>query len=194
MYGYWTLSDIYEEMNTGSALAYREGNYGLLLKGDPNVPASFDLAKPGFNGFRLLHMMTDTVVPVTGGIAAATDNGVGAGRHAGRRRQLDPGAGLQPPQRLRHLHLADDGQRVDAGVADHQRPAVHADARPALCRRPHATRTRTRCGPTWASRRRPSAEQWEALRDASELCYFEAAPRWQPRGPRRFRKTPTARL
>ena len=29
MYGYWTLSDIYEEMNTGSALAYREGNYGL---------------------------------------------------------------------------------------------------------------------------------------------------------------------
>ena len=78
MYGYWTLSDIYEEMNTGTATAYREGNYGLLLKGDPNIPASFDVAKPAFNAFRLLHMMTDTIVPVSGGIASATDNGVGA--------------------------------------------------------------------------------------------------------------------
>ena len=78
MYGYWTLSDIYEEMNTGTATAYREGNYGLLLKGDPNIPASFDVAKPAFNAFRLLHMMTDTIVPVSGGISSATDNGVGA--------------------------------------------------------------------------------------------------------------------
>ena len=83
MYGYWTLSDIYEEMNTGSATAYREGNFGLLLKGDPNIPASFDVAKPAFNAFRLLHMMTDTIVPVTGGIATASDNGVGRGGHAG---------------------------------------------------------------------------------------------------------------
>ena len=67
MYGYWTLSDIYEEMNTGTALAYREGNYGLLLKGDPQIPESFDVAKPSFNAFRLLHMMGDQQLGVTGG-------------------------------------------------------------------------------------------------------------------------------
>ena len=176
MYGYWTLSDIYEEMNTGSALAYREGNYGLLLKGDPNVPASFDLAKPAFNGFRLLHMMTDTVVPVTGGIAAATDNGVGA--------VATLAADGNSIQVLVYNHYngfdlatwQTMAQRVDAGVADHQRPAVHADARSALCRRPHALELAHgvgRHGQAGACRRR---EQWETLRDASELCYYEAAP------------------
>ena len=34
-YGYWAVSDLYEEISTGSATAFREGNYGLLLKGDP---------------------------------------------------------------------------------------------------------------------------------------------------------------
>src|SRR5204862_359657 len=77
-YGYWALSDIYEEINTGPATAYREGNFGLLLKGDQNIPESFDVAKPAFNAFRLLHMMTDTTVTVSGGMTDAAMNGVGA--------------------------------------------------------------------------------------------------------------------
>ena len=175
MYGYWTLSDIYEEMNTGSALAYREGNYGLLLKGDPNVPASFDLAKPGFNGFRLLHMMTDTVVPVTGGIAAATDNGVGA-----------------------VATLAADGSSIQVLVYNHtnsfdlatwQTRASESmlvsltinDLPFAPTRVLHyvVDHTHSNSHTVWADMGKPaqpSAEQWETLRDASELCYYEAAP------------------
>ena len=138
MYGYWTLSDIYEEMNTGSALAYREGNYGLLLKGDPNIPASFDLAEAGVQRVPPAAHDDRHGRPGDGRHRRRDRKRRRRRRHAGRRRQLHPGAGLQPPQQLRHRHLADDGQRVDAGVADHQRPAVHADARPALRRRPHA--------------------------------------------------------
>jgi len=47
MYAWWALSDLYEEFDTGTATAFREGNYGLLLKGDPAIPVSFDIAKPG---------------------------------------------------------------------------------------------------------------------------------------------------
>ena len=174
MYGYWTLSDIYEEMNTGSALAYREGNYGLLLKGDPNIPASFDLAKPAFNGFRLLHMMTDTVVPVTGGIAAATDNGVGA-----------------------VATLAADGNSIQVLVYNHyngfdiatwQTMASESTLvsvtindlpfTPTRVLHYVVDHTHSNSHTVWADMGKPampSAEQWETLRDASELCYYEAA-------------------
>ena len=37
-YGYWAMSDLYEENDTGTATAYRPGNFGLLLKGDPLDP------------------------------------------------------------------------------------------------------------------------------------------------------------
>src|SRR4029077_16821084 len=67
-YGYWAVSDLYEEIPTGAATAYREGNYGLLLKGDPQIPESFDVAKPAFNAFRLLHRMGDQQLGVSGGI------------------------------------------------------------------------------------------------------------------------------
>ncbi len=71
MYAWWTISDLYEEINTGSATAFRSGgNFGLLLKGDPAIPVSFDVAKPAFNAFRLLHMMGDTQIGTTGGTTA----------------------------------------------------------------------------------------------------------------------------
>src|SRR5262245_12373323 len=170
MYGYWTLSDIYEEMNTGNALAYREGNYGLLLKGDPNIPASFDLAKPAFNGFRILHMMTDKSLPVTGGIAAATDNGVGA-----------------------FATVADDGSSVQVLVYNHTNsfdPAtweatattptlvsLRVDGLPFTPSRVlHyvVDHTHSNSHTVWSAMGKPgqpSVEQWEMLRAASELCY-----------------------
>jgi xylan 1,4-beta-xylosidase len=173
MYGYWTLSDIYEEMNTGTALAYREGNYGLLLKGDPAIPASFDLAKPAFNAFRLLHMMTDKVVPVTGGIAAATDNGVGA-----------------------FATLADDGNSVQVLVYNHfngfdsatwesmatQSTLVsltidNLPFTPSRVIHYVVDHTHSNSHTAWAAMGKPampSADQWETLRAASELCYYDA--------------------
>jgi len=172
MYGYWTLSDIYEEMNTGAALAYREGNYGLLMKGDPNIPTSFDLAKPAFNAFRLLHMMTDQVVPVTGGIAAATDNGVGA--------VATLAADGSSIQILVYNHV----NSFDASMADAmaQVPTlVSVDVSnlpftPTSVRHYVVDHTHSNSHSIWVDMGKPatpSAEQWGTLADASELCYYE---------------------
>ena len=138
MYGYWTLSDIYEEMNTGSATAYREGNYGLLLKGDPNIPASFDVAKPAFNAFRLLHMMTDTIVPVTGGHRRPRPTTASARSPRSPATATRSRSSSTTTSTLRHRHLGGDVAGIDAGVAGRRQPAVHADARAPLRRRPHA--------------------------------------------------------
>ena len=173
MYGYWTLSDIYEEMNTGTATAYREGNYGLLLKGDVNIPASFDVAKPAFNAFRLLHMMTDTTVPVTGGISAATDNGVGA-----------------------VATLASDGNSMQILVYNHYNAFDNATWEamsqestlvslavsnlpftPTRVRHYLVDHTHSNSHTVWAAMGKPampSEDQWKTLKDASELCYYEA--------------------
>ncbi|MBN1308798.1 MAG: hypothetical protein JXA18_12820 [Chitinispirillaceae bacterium] len=75
MYGYWTLSDIYEENNAGSNTAYDEGNYGMLLRGDSRYQESWDLAKPVFNACKLLHRLGDYTLPLTGGTAADGVNG-----------------------------------------------------------------------------------------------------------------------
>ena len=75
MFGWWTISDIYEEINVGTQTAFRSGNYGMLLKGDAAVPASWDLAKPVFNAFKLLHKLGAYTLTSSGGI---TTDGVNA--------------------------------------------------------------------------------------------------------------------
>lgn len=75
MFGWWTISDIYEELNVGSQTAFREGNYGMLLKGDPAVPQSWDLAKPVFNAFKLLHKLGANTIASAGG---TTNDGLNA--------------------------------------------------------------------------------------------------------------------
>ena len=72
MYGYWCMSDIYEESDAwidGPVNAYQQGddNYGLTLRGDSAIPVSWDIAKPVFNAFKLLHQMTDIQLSCTGG-------------------------------------------------------------------------------------------------------------------------------
>ena len=95
-YGYWALSDLYEEIYTGTATAYRPGNFGLLLKGDPKIPESFDVAKPAFNAFRLLHMMGAEQLSLTGGTTADGGGTRRGGPRQERRRQRAAGPRLQP--------------------------------------------------------------------------------------------------
>jgi xylan 1,4-beta-xylosidase len=160
MYGYWTLSDIYEEMNTGPALAYREGNYGLLMKGDPNIPASFDLAKPAFNAFRLLHMMTDTVVPVTGVATLAADGASVQILVYNHVNSFDPSMQEAMSQEQTLVSLTVNGlpftpTSVRHYVVDHTHSNSHT---------------------AWVGMGKPvtpTADQWAALSDASELCYYE---------------------
>ena len=128
-YGYWAVSDLYEEIHTGTATAFRQGNYGLLLKGDPPIPESFDVAKPSFNAFRLLHMMGEERLRVTGGTAA---DGVGAAAT----RSADGSA----VQMLVYNHV--DGGQADASKSSrvsltlNNLPFTGRDSRPPVHRRP----------------------------------------------------------
>ena len=72
MYGFWCMSDIYEESNfwaNGRVTAFdNPGNYGICLRGDASIPDSWDVGKPVFNAFKLLHQMGDVQISCTGGI------------------------------------------------------------------------------------------------------------------------------
>ena len=171
MYGYWTLSDIYEEINTGAGRAYREGNYGLLLKGDDAIPTSYDLAKPAFNAFRLLHLMTDKTLTVTGGVTDPNADGIGA-----------------------VATLAADGNSLQILVYNHvnhfdltmwedmsqqsQLVSLKIDNLPFTPTRVlHyvVDHTHSNSHTVWAAMGKPvtpAADQWQTQSDASELCYY----------------------
>jgi xylan 1,4-beta-xylosidase len=164
-YGYWAISDIYEEIDTGPALAYREGNYGLFLKGDADVPDSFDVAKPAFNAFRLLHWLGDTRLAVSGGttgdgvdaIATLTDDPPGLQvlvHHQVTGADADPTLAanvklsltslpFSGPLKLRHYLLDGEHSSSYAAWVAMDKPA------------------------------KPTPEQWSSLRDAADLCYYD---------------------
>jgi beta-xylosidase len=164
-YGYWAVSDLYEEIYTGTATAFRQGNYGLLLKGDPQIPESFDIAKPSFNAFRLLHMMGDQQLSVTGG---TTDDGV----NAAATRSAD----ARTVQILVYNHVngaqADSSQSAVVSLTVNNLPFTGpVRVRQTIVDRGHANAYRA-----WlaiGAPPRPNQAQWVALRDAAELCHYE---------------------
>jgi xylan 1,4-beta-xylosidase len=173
MYGYWALSDIYEEINTGAPKAYREGNYGLLLKGDDTIPVSYDLAKPAFNAFRLLHMMTDTTVPVTGGVGDAHTDGVGS--------VATLAADGKSLQILVYNHVNNfDTTTWEAMTQETTLVSLAVDHLPFTPTRVlHyvVDHTHSNSHTVWAAMGKPltpTADQWQTLSDASELCYYAA--------------------
>ena len=54
---YWTFSDVFEEQGVVKKPFY--GGYGLI--------AAYDLPKPAFNAFKMLHLLGDTKIPAIGG-------------------------------------------------------------------------------------------------------------------------------
>jgi xylan 1,4-beta-xylosidase len=164
-YGYWALSDLYEEIPTGNATAYRPGNFGLLLKGDPKIPESYDVAKPAFNAFRLLHMMGDQQLAVTGGL---TGDGVGAAATAST-----DGSTVQV---LVYNHVtggaADPTQSTVVSLTLNNLPFTGPiRVRQYAVDSGHANSYRA-----WlamGSPPNPTQAQWVTLRDAAELCYYE---------------------
>jgi xylan 1,4-beta-xylosidase len=165
-YAYWAVSDLYEEINTSTATAYREFNYGLMLKGDPRFPESFDVAKPAFNALRLLHMMGDTQVSASGGSttegvnAAATVSADGSAiqilvynHQSGP--QVDPTQSTLVSVSVNNIPFAPGSVRLRHYIVDHN----HANSHTA-----------------WVgmnSPGRPTQAQWTQLRDSAELCYYE---------------------
>jgi beta-xylosidase len=168
MFGYWTISDLYEEINTGQNLAYREGNYGLLLKGDASVPASFDLEKPAFNAFRLLHLLGDSRVESSGG---TTEDGVNLVAT-----RADDESSVQV---LVYDHVnggVADGassEQVSLSVKNLPFTSDRVAVRHYVIDRDHSNSYRP-----WVAMGRPAAptaEQWAELADAGALCYFETS-------------------
>ena len=58
MFCYWAISDLYEEnMIKTNYVSFEEGNYGMLLRGNAAYANSWDIEKPVFQGYRLLHKL-----------------------------------------------------------------------------------------------------------------------------------------
>jgi xylan 1,4-beta-xylosidase len=68
---WWTISDIFEEYDNRGASPAFSGCYGLLTRGDPSIPQSWDVAKPAFNAYKLLHKMKNTMLSAAGGTTAS---------------------------------------------------------------------------------------------------------------------------
>ena len=165
-FAYWTISDLYEEFDSGDKLAFREGNYGLMLKGDPRYPDSYDVAKPAFNAFRLLHMMGETRVATSGGRTGDGVNAVATLAADGKALQLlvynhvDGGQGDSLASSLvsvqfSNLPFASGKLRVRHYLVDY----THSNAYYAFAQMGRPPQ--------------PTPSQWEGLRRASELCYYE---------------------
>ena len=165
-FAYWTISDLYEEFDSGGKLAFREGNYGLMLKGDPRYPDSYDVAKPAFNAYRLLHMMGETRVATSGGRTGDGVNAVATLAADGRSLQLliynhvdgggaDPFASSLVSVQFNNLPFASGKMRVRHYLVDHTHSNAF-DTFSEMGRPPEPTRS-----------------QWADLRRASELCYYE---------------------
>jgi xylan 1,4-beta-xylosidase len=165
-FAYWTISDLYEEFDSGAKLAFREGNYGLMLKGDPSYPDSYDVAKPAFNAFRLLHMMGETRVAASGGRTGDGVNAVATLSADGKALQMlvynhvdggqaDSLASSLVSVQFSNIPFASGRIRVRHYVVDH----THSNAYDAFAKMGRPPQ--------------PTQSQWAELRRASELCYYE---------------------
>lgn len=71
VFSWWVISDLYEETNgTGASVAF-SGCYGLMTRGTPAIQQSWDVRKPVFNAYMLLHRLGDYKVSCTGGTTAS---------------------------------------------------------------------------------------------------------------------------
>jgi xylan 1,4-beta-xylosidase len=165
-FAYWTISDLYEEFDSGNKLAFREGNYGLMLKGDPRYPDSYDVAKPAFNAFRLLHMMGETRVATTGGRTGSGVNGIATLAADGKALQMlvynhvdggqaDPLESSLVSLQFNNIPFASSKLRVRHYLVDY----AHSNAFDAFAQ--------------MGKPQQPTQSEWTELRRASELCYYE---------------------
>ena len=180
MYAYWAISDLYEEINTDDATAtvaagaraYREGNFGMLLKGDATIPDSFDVAKPVFNAYRLLHRMGATQLPLTGGTTSDGVNGVAT-----------ISADRDTLQILVYNHATFTGGATETMADPTQSTLVSLTVNgvpfapgPLKVRHYLVDHTHSNSYTTWVGMgkpARPTAAQWTTLAASAEVCYYD---------------------
>ena len=164
MYGFWCMSDIYEESNFWSAgrfTAYdTPGNYGLCLRGDASIPDSWDVGKPAFNAFKLLHQMGDVQLSCTGGI-------FGNGPNAFATISKDTSA----IQIMIYTHLsAYNSDSVTLTV--HNIPFTNARIEHFIV--DSARSNSFRVWQAMGSPATPSVDQWSQLKASADLKYYDS--------------------
>jgi xylan 1,4-beta-xylosidase len=137
-----------------------------MLKGDPRYPDSYDVAKPVFNAFRLLHMMGETRVATSGGRTGDGVNAVATLAADGKALQL-----------LVYNH-ADGGQAepLDSSLVSVQFNNIPFASGKVRVRHYLVDHTHSNAYDTFTQMGRPTQptpSEWADLRRASELCYYE---------------------
>ena len=167
MFAYWTLSDIYEEnMIKTSNLSFQEGNYGMLCRGTASYPNSWDIEKPVFQAYRLLHKLGDFELSSSGGITSDGVNLVATCNSDNNAIQI-----------LIYSHFASQSQ--NSGPTDNITLTVNnipwtgsAKVETFLSDTTHSN-TYT----AWVSQGKPGAPsnaQWDVIRQASYLAHYDS--------------------
>ncbi|MGB7567513.1 MAG: hypothetical protein WBM07_06625 [Chitinivibrionales bacterium] len=68
IFGFWALSDLYEEnQNNINRYTFAEATQGIFIRGDPTISDSWEIGKPSYEAFRMLHKLGAWEVSCTGG-------------------------------------------------------------------------------------------------------------------------------
>lgn len=168
MFAYWAISDIYEEvMDKTSNLSFQESNYGMLCRGTASYPNSWDIEKPVFQAYRLLHKLGDFEISSSGGVS--TSDGVNL--------VATCDSNNNAVQILIYSHFA--SQSTNSAATDNITLNVtnvpwtgSAKVETFLVDTTHSN-TYT----TWVSQGKPPTPtnaQWDAIRQASYLAHYDS--------------------
>ncbi|MBN1309255.1 MAG: hypothetical protein JXA18_15125 [Chitinispirillaceae bacterium] len=174
MFGYWAISDIYQEgMNNTSNISFQEGNYGMMVRGTPDYPPSWDIPKPVFQAYRMLHKLGNYELSASGGIPTdpyKIDDGVGIIATASREGNRNDSI-----QMLVYNHIASSTQNSapkDSVILTVENIPWTGDVR---VQHLALDTVRSNTYTKWRSLgrpARPSNAQWDELRQAGELAHY----------------------
>jgi xylan 1,4-beta-xylosidase len=166
-FGWWAISDIYEEIDNRGASPAFSGCYGLLCRGVSTIPQSWDVAKPAFNAFKLMHRLKDNRIGCTGGTTASPGvNAIATISSANDTISV-----------LVYSHVNGTGGNpatTDNVTLNITTPAGWTNARAEhwVVDHGHSNAYQTWVG--LGSPANPSADQWTAINNASQLAHYDS--------------------
>lgn len=168
MNGLWAISDLYEETNnTASSNAFC-GCYGLMTRGDPAIPQSWDVPKPIFNAYILLSRLGASKLSCTGGTTASP--GVNA--------VATMSATDDTVDVLLYSHVDNangNSATMDSVTLNITMPTGWTNV---VARHWVVDRTHSNSYQTWVglgSPKTPTAAQWTTIANAGQLAYYDSA-------------------
>jgi len=165
-YSFWVLSDIFEEWDARPATALKNEEFGLMMRGDPAIPASFDMPKAVFNAYKLLHRLGDRRVALTGGTTLDGVNGLAT-----------VSANKAAVQVLLFNHV-DGGGANSANQDDITLAVAGVPFTSAIIEQYMVDRTRSNPYRTWqslGSPPAPTAAQWTQMKAVAELTRIDSS-------------------